>query len=123
MDLGQSYTNWALLITVAIPPLCTGYLLSHFCANPASKFSMCSTYVHMPLLSINVMWLLHVDLTFYIISLIQVRHIELLAGLYWILHRGCTGYRGVLLLGSVYMNNCSNVHGCACVGRLVQCRL
>lgn len=75
MKLHRSYCNWALLLIVAVPPVCTCYLLSHFCAAAEIHSSLCDIYVHMPLLSVNILWLIHVDITFYIVSLVQVSRI------------------------------------------------
>lgn len=69
----RSHANWALLVIVCLPPLCTGYISSQFCTIAQGFYSMCDLYVRMPMLVVNLLWLLHVDFTFYIISLVQVR--------------------------------------------------
>eukprot|EP00892_Ulva_mutabilis_P000224 jgi/Ulvmu1/10201/UM060_0001.1 len=69
--LRRSYANWALILVVGLPPFCTGYILSHFCPRSIDIFYVCDLYVRFPLLCINILWMLHVDITFYVISLAQ----------------------------------------------------
>lgn len=70
--LRQSYANWLLLVIVSLPPLCTAYLVSYICAESNGSVGLCKLYFRAPLLCVNLLWFLHVDLTFYVISLIQV---------------------------------------------------
>jgi hypothetical protein len=71
----SSSSNTALLVLVAVLPLCSAYILRHFrdaVTQTAPLAPACQLYVHHPLLIVNSLWLVHVDLTFYVISLCQV---------------------------------------------------
>lgn len=69
--------NAALVALVAVPPLCSQYLAQHYCAvadgQPELLQSLCTLYLEQPLAAVNLLFAVHVDLTFYLISLAQVR--------------------------------------------------
>ena len=73
----HSFTNAALLLLVALPPICSVYVLKHAHGTHAQsntyQASLGALYAQEPILVINALWAIHVDLTFYVISLAQVR--------------------------------------------------
>jgi hypothetical protein len=65
--------NLVLLVLVALPPLCMTYVLRSQCsAKGASLSYVCGLYMLHPGWTMNILWTLHVDITFYVISLFQV---------------------------------------------------
>lgn len=68
----NQYTNLLLLLLVALPPVCVVTLLNRACQSSEAA-GLCWLHLHRPVLMINLLWLLHVDVTFYFISLAQVR--------------------------------------------------
>ena len=69
--------NTLIMILVAVPPICSTYLVRHGCSfvtksNIQMPSFPCLMYFK-PLDILNWLFFLHVDLTFYSISLIQVR--------------------------------------------------
>lgn len=63
--------NAIIMFLVAVPPVCTTYILRHVCSFVPLTVTPCNLYFQ-PLKLLNLLWFLHVDVTFYIISLIQV---------------------------------------------------
>jgi hypothetical protein len=67
--------NFVLLVLVAVPPLCSVWLLrsASLGANASTVLgAAAAAYKDSPALLLNLLWLFHVDVTFYFISLAQV---------------------------------------------------
>jgi hypothetical protein len=92
--IGPSGFNILIIVLVAIPPLCTTYMLR---AGAMSKLdssrgvwnALCRMYMDNPIVLINLLFLVHVDITFYMVSLSQAR--LLTSQVPWVLARplGC----------------------------------
>ena len=70
--------NLIILLLVAVPPTCTAWLLRWACAREVegardALSPVCAAYVRRPVAAVNALWLVFVDVQFYLISLIQVR--------------------------------------------------
>lgn len=63
----------ALVILVAVPPICTTYALKTLCASGWEGSRACGLYLQQPVLLVNILFGVHIDLTLYLISLAQVR--------------------------------------------------
>jgi Protein of unknown function (DUF1295) len=65
-------SNAIIMLLVAVPPICSTYILRHACSFVPLTTWPCSWLIFsQPLDLLNILWFLHVDVTFYIISLIQ----------------------------------------------------
>jgi steroid 5-alpha reductase family enzyme len=68
----SSGSNFIIMLLVAVPPICSTYILRHACSFVPLTTWPCSWLIFSkPLDLLNILWFLHVDVTFYIISLIQ----------------------------------------------------
>ena len=75
--------NTAVLLLAAVPPVCSAYALNATCQTARASASACQLYLQHPVVMVNVLFAIHVDATFYIISLVQVRRLK---------HRALHGY-------------------------------
>jgi hypothetical protein len=71
----SSKYNAIVMLLVAVPPICTSYMLRHACSFKPLNYWPCSVYFTQPVLMLNIFWFFHVDITFYVISLMQVRSV------------------------------------------------
>jgi hypothetical protein len=60
------------MLFVAIPPVACTYML-RVLDSEGPLAQLIKIYDERPLIMLNILWFLHVDVTFYIISLVQVR--------------------------------------------------